>query len=250
VAIRVPVGEREQAIGSLLDLARSGFEEREHGDEVELAVYTDVAGERQLRAAFGCVESSSLAPGWEDAWRAFHRPVTVGGLWVGPPWLKPVSDADTVVIDPGRAFGTGAHPTTMLCIELLTEAPRGSLLDVGCGSGVLSIAAARLGFAPIVALDVDEVAVEVTRANAEANGVALDAYALDATIEPLPPSDVAVANVSADVVTRVLPRLRCRTVITSGYVVDAVPAPDGWTRVARSTAEGWTADHYERESSV
>jgi len=250
VAIRVPIGEREQAIGSLLDLARSGFEEREQGDEVELAVYTDEAGERQLRAAFGSVESSSLVPGWEDAWRAFHRPVTVGGLWIGAPWLKPPRGAPAVVIDPGRAFGTGSHPTTRLCIELLAEVGRGSLLDVGCGSGVLSIAASRFGFAPIVAVDLDPVAVDVTSANAAANGVALDAYALDATIESLPPIDVAVANVSADVVTRVLPRLRCRTVITSGYLEDAVLAPDGWTRVTRSTAEGWAADHYERESSV
>jgi len=124
------------------------------------------------------------------------------------------------------------------------------VLDVGCGSGVLSIAASRFGFAPIVAVDLDPVAVDVTSANAAANGVALDAYALDATIESLPPIDVAVANVSADVVTRVLPRLRCRTVITSGYLEDAVLAPDGWTRVTRSTAEGWAADHYERESSV
>ena len=113
--------------------------------------------------------------GWEDAWRAFHRPVTVGGLWIGPPWLEPPQGVSTVVIDPGRAFGTGAHPTTRLCIELLAGVDRGSLLDIGCGSGVLSVAASRLGFAPIVAVDVDPVAVEVARANAAANAVTFGA---------------------------------------------------------------------------
>ena len=87
-----------------------------------------------------------------------------------------------VVIDPGRAFGTGAHATTRLCVELLARIPRGSLLDVGCGSGVLSIAAARLGYGPVSAVDDDPVAVEVTRANAAVNGVAVDARVLDATV--------------------------------------------------------------------
>ena len=80
-----------------------------------------------------------------------------------------------VVIDPGRAFGTGAHASTRLALELLLEPSPAALLDVGCGSGVLSIAAARLGFAPVIAVDVDEVAVEVTRENAAANGVEIDA---------------------------------------------------------------------------
>ena len=82
-----------------------------------------------------------------------------------------------LVIDPGRAFGTGAHPTTRLCLELLLEladdGARGSLCDLGCGSGVLSIAAARLGFGPVTALDSDRLAVEATTANARDNGVAL-----------------------------------------------------------------------------
>ena len=90
------------------------------------------------------------------------------------------------MIDPGRAFGTGAHPTTRLCVELLARAERGSLLDVGCGSGVLSIAAARLGFGPIRAVDNDPVAVETTIANAAVNGVVIDAALLDGEVDALP----------------------------------------------------------------
>ena len=82
-----------------------------------------------------------------------------------------------IVIDPGQAFGTGAHPTTRLCLELLLELrPRGgSLADLGCGSGVLAIAAAKLGFAPVTAFDTERAAVEATQENARENGVTLDA---------------------------------------------------------------------------
>ena len=104
-----------------------------------------------------------VEPGWEDRWRAFHRPCHAGGLWIGPPWIDPPAGETAVVVDPGRAFGTGAHPTTRASIDMLARLDRGSLLDAGCGSGVVSVAAARLGFAPVTAVDVDEVAVEVAR---------------------------------------------------------------------------------------
>ena len=152
-----------------------------------------------------------------------------------------------VVIDPGRAFGTGAHPTTRLCIELLAGLEsRGSLLDVGCGSGVLSIAAARLGFAPIVAIDDDPVAIEVTLANAEVNEVTLTALTSDATSDPLPPAAVAVANVLLAPVEAILSRLDVTTAVTSGYLDGEVPAHTGWTRAATSTLDGWAADRFDR----
>ena len=138
-------------------------------------------------ASFPDAVVQPVPQGWEDAWRAFHHPVTVGGLWVGPPWEQAPDPARAVVIDPGRAFGTGAHPTTRLCVELLaTTAERGSLLDVGCGSGVLAIAGVRLGFAPVVAVDVDPVAVETTVANADANDAEVDVRLLDAEAASLP----------------------------------------------------------------
>ena len=146
MAIAVPADELEPARARLLDLHPEGFEEADG----ELAVYTDGDGEKALEALFGAVSSTPVEPGWEERWREFHRPVRIGELWVGPPWEEPPGDVVAVVIDPGRAFGTGSHPTTRLCLELLLELDRGRLLDVGCGSGVLSVAAAKLGFGPVV----------------------------------------------------------------------------------------------------
>ncbi len=120
----MPAAHAEIAGSRLLELAPSGFEERAAGDMTELAVYTDDAGAERIRAAFAeHVSSEALLPGWEERWRAFHRPVRAGGLWIGPPWESPPPGERAVVVDPGRAFGTGAHPTTRACIEVL------SLLD-------------------------------------------------------------------------------------------------------------------------
>ena len=242
----VPPAEAERARAVMLELFPEGFEERDSPDGVELAAYTDAGGEERLWSAFGGARSTDVEEGWEDRWRAFHRPVRVGPLWVGPPWEEPDADAIAVVIDPGRAFGTGAHATTRLCLELLLEVPHGSLLDVGCGSGILSIAAAKLGFDPVHAVDVDPQAIEATARNAAANGVDLDVVQADAATEALAAVAVAVVNVSLEADDAIAGRLECERVITSGYFAAASPELPGYRREQRREAEGWAADLHVR----
>lgn len=246
VAIRVPRHQSEAAGARLLELVPEGFEELDLDGEVELAAYVDEARARTLRTIFLRVTASPVEPGWEDAWRRFHRPVVVGGVWIGPPWERPPGELPSVIIDPGRAFGTGAHPTTRLCIEHLARLDRGGLLDVGCGSGVVALAGARLGYAPVVAVDCDPVAVDSTRDNAERNGVVLDARVLDALADELPPADSAVVNILLPAVEHVLARLDAELAVTSGYSVGDAPAAAGWAAIARLEREGWAADVFRR----
>ena len=231
----------------MLELFPEGFEERDAGDGVELAAYTDAGGEERLWAAFGAVSSEDVPEDWQERWRAFHRPVQVGPLWVGPPWEQPPGSLDAVVIDPGRAFGTGGHPTTRLSLRLLLEVESGSLLDVGCGSGVLAIAAATLGFSPVTAIDDDPVALAAARRNASANDVSVELRRGDALRSELPAAHVVVANVSWEFAAKLAPRLRARDLIVSGYFESELPLASGYTRVSRLTEGGWAADLLRRE---
>ena len=231
----------------MLELFPGGFEERDHPDGLELVAYTDDAGEERLWAAFGAVAAEEVTAGWEERWRDFHRPVRVGNLWIGPPWEEPPAGVEAVVVDPGRAFGTGGHATTRLCLGLLEGLDRGSLLDVGCGSGVLAIAAAKLGFAPVIALDHDPSAVEATRRNAAANGVELECRLADVLADGAPPTDVAVANISAEAVSRLFPRLAAAAVVTSGYLEGDRPQAPRYRHEHRAAEDGWAADLFRRE---
>jgi ribosomal protein L11 methyltransferase len=241
----VPESQAEEAAAAMIELFPEGFAESRDEGGVVLSAFTDEAGAERLRARFGEIAVEPVAEGWEDEWKRFHRPVEIGSLWVGPPWEEPSPGLMPVVIDPGRAFGTGAHPTTHLCLELLQELERGSLVDLGCGSGVVAIAAARLGFAPVTAADSDEAAIEATERNAAANGAAVEARLVDLRAEPAPAADVAVANI--DLGTIELLRPDSSSVVTSGYYAADLPELDGFRRADRRVREGWAADLFRRE---
>jgi ribosomal protein L11 methyltransferase len=229
----------------MLELFPEGFEEVDSNGAVELIAYTDPGGEERLWHAFGGARAQDVAADWRDRWKAFHRPVRVGPLWIGPPWEDLPQDATAVVIEPGRAFGTGAHPTTQLCVELLLELERGSVVDLGCGSGVLSIAAAKLGYGPVLALDSDEHAVEATRANARANRVELRAEVADVVAGDLPRTHVAVANITRPTLEQLAPRLGSHLLVASGYLPTAETELAGYRHVRRVTRDSWAADLYE-----
>lgn len=231
----------------MLELFPEGYAEQRHGEETELIAFTDEAGAERLRSKFGEVLVEHVPEGWEDEWKRFHQPVEVGSLWIGPPWETPTPGLLPVVIDPGRAFGTGAHPTTTLCIELLQALEPTSLLDVGCGSGVLAIAACRLGYSPVVAIDFDEAAVEATRRNAAANGVEIDASRFDVGSGALPETEVALANIDLKTIALLKPSERCRLLVTSGYYEPDRPTVAGFEHLDRRTKADWAADVFRRE---
>src|SRR3954464_12149864 len=202
LAVRVRREDAEVALADLLELAPAGVEEVELPDAglVEYAVY-GAPGEipqlpdRGAGAGDAVVEvrTSEVADDWAERWRAFHRPVLVDHrLLVRAPWHDGAPDAlPEGGIAPGQAFGTGGHATTRLCLELLlTLAPGGPLLDVGCGSGVLAIAAAKLGWGPVTGLDHERASVQATRDNAAANGVDVEVRRWDLRVDGVPTAPV------------------------------------------------------------
>jgi ribosomal protein L11 methyltransferase len=264
LAVRVSREHSEVVLAELLELSPSGVEEVDRGEEIEYALY-GAPGELptlpDLAAAAGtapvAISTSEIADDWADRWQQFHQPVVLGDrLSVRPPW-EPATDARLdLVIDPGRAFGTGAHATTRMCLELLLELPEdGALLDLGCGSGVLAIAAAGLGFSPVLALDVEEESVEATRANAGANGVDVEVRRFDLRAEAVPDGyGTVVANLVAPLLINWAKRgdgLPQR-LIASGLLVEetdpasAAFAAAGLSERRRLERAGWTAMLLER----
>ncbi len=229
----------------MLELFPEGFEEVDSSDGVELVAYTDSGGEERLWHAFGGARAENIAADWRDRWKAFHHPVRIGSLWIGPPWEEPPADVTAVVIEPGRAFGTGAHPTTKLCVQLLSELERASVLDLGCGSGVLAIVAAKSGFAPVLAVDSDQHAVDATRTNAAANSVELEASVLDVLTDELPRAEIALANITRPALEILAPRLHARRLVSSGYLPTDPIELHPFRHVKRLTDSGWAADLYE-----
>lgn len=230
----------------MIELFPEGFEEVSVHGGIELAAYTKAGGEERLWQVFGPGRAADVESGWSEAWKSFHRPVRVGRLWIGPPWENPDDGAVAVVVDPGQAFGTGAHPTTQLCLEYLLAHEPVALLDLGCGSGVLSIAAARLGYTPVTAVDLDDAAVAAVRTNAAANGVALDVRLADVLADPLPSARLALANIAREPVERAASRIDADELVASGYLVSEEPELDGWTQRERRELDGWAADLFVR----
>jgi ribosomal protein L11 methyltransferase len=216
LAVRCSPQQAEVVLAELVVLAPNGVEEERGPDYVEYAIYGGEGelpelGELEAAAGDGLVEvvATEVPDDWADRWQDFHKPFLVGErLWLRPSWEPPREGAVDVVVDPGRAFGTGAHPTTRLCLELLLELAdageaEGPLTDLGTGSGILAIAAAKLGWAPVRGYDHEAPALEAAAANAAANGVEVELERADlrAALPELAPT--VVANLTAPVLTAV-----------------------------------------------
>lgn len=273
LAVRVRREDADLVLAELLELAPSGVEEADlDGGLVEYAVY-GAPGELpelpDLRAAAGGalvdIVTTEVADDWADRWRAFHRPVVVGGrLYVRPPWEPGREDLVDLVVDPGQAFGTGAHPTTRLCLELLCELPTpdedaAAAVDLGCGSGVLAIAAAKLGWSPVLGVDHERESVRATTENAAVNGVTVAARRFDLIRDGrVPTAPLVLANL-------LRPLLLCvaragfdgevpGTLIASGLLepeADEVAeafAAHGLQEAARRTDGGWAALRLDRRT--
>jgi ribosomal protein L11 methyltransferase len=214
LAIRVPEVHAEIVLAELLELAPAGVEELHDGEHVEYAVYGapgELPALPDLHALAGGelveISTSEIPDDWHERWREFHHailinpPTVAAAAWrppalhIRPPWEQASEVAEglvrEIVIDPGQAFGTGAHATTRLCLELLLElaacdGASGPVLDVGTGSGVLAIAAAGLGYAPVLGLDNEQESVEAARENAQVNSVEVEVRRFDLRSEPLP----------------------------------------------------------------
>jgi ribosomal protein L11 methyltransferase len=262
LAVRVRRSDAEVALVELLNLAPAGVEEvdEDGGDWVEYALY-GAPGELpdlpDLEASVGGalveVSTTEVPDDWAERWKHFHGPVEVAGrVWVRPPWRERSENEALldVVIDPGQAFGTGAHPTTKLCLELMCELePEGAFLDLGCGSGVLGIAAAKLGWSPVRAVDHDPASVEAAADNARVNGVEMDVARVDLRRDEVPAAPTVAANLVRPMLLDLAPRVpeEVTTLVASGLLPDEVDevahafAAHGLHERALRSADGWAA---------
>jgi ribosomal protein L11 methyltransferase len=220
LAVRCAPEQAELVLAELTVLAPNGVEEERGPGYVEYAIYGGEGelpelGEVEAAAGESLVEvvATEVPDDWADRWQDFHKPLLVGGrLWLRPSWEPSREGTIDVVVDPGRAFGTGAHPTTRLCLELLLELEAageasGPLTDLGTGSGVLAIAAAKLGWDPVHAYDHETASIEATAENAAINGVEIELERLNLR-EGLPGlAPTVVANLTAPVLKAIAAQL-------------------------------------------
>jgi ribosomal protein L11 methyltransferase len=193
---------------------------------------------RRVKEAIGRLRAFGLGPvsevavrriadeDWLEAWKAQFTPIRIGPFFVRPSWSEALGEGIALVLDPGMAFGTGLHPTTRQCLEVIgtLELAGRSVLDVGTGSGILAIAAAKRGATPVVACDTDGLATRAARANAQRNGVAVDVHEGSAD-RVTGRYDVVVANLVADVIVAIAADLRARLaevgpLVCAGIVVE------------------------------
>ncbi len=240
----------EDVLDALMPLLPQGVYQRALDDDrAEVAFYGDTPGGAELDALAG---DALLAREEEDvaARRRVSRAWEVAGrIRVRSPNDPPGDGLPEIVIEPvDGAFGTGAHPTTRMSLELLLQVDAdGGLADLGCGAGVLALAAARLGWDPVFAVDVEERAVESTRRNAARNGLAVQAVQVDLREVPPPPASTLAANLPFFVHEHVARGLNPATdhVIASGIVDDQATATRdlyaaaGLSERARRSANGW-----------
>jgi ribosomal protein L11 methyltransferase len=242
LAVRCRPELADRVLAELLELVPGGVEEERGAGWAEFAIYgppgeLPAIPDLEAVAGDGLVEISAteIPDDWADSWRDFHEPVWIGDrLLIRPSWHDPAPSADSaapgreaeeaagiyseqpvgmdVVVDPGQAFGTGAHATTRMCLELLLEladtgAANGSLADLGTGSGVLAIAAAKLGWTPVIACDSEPASLDAAAANARANSVELELHRVNLRELPPPVAETVVANLTAPLLTEVAARL-------------------------------------------
>jgi len=262
LAVRCPPEQAELVLAELTVLAPNGVEEERGPGYVEYAIYGGEGelpelGELDAVVGEGRIEVSSteIPDDWADRWRDFHKPLLVGGrLWLRPSWESPRHGAIDVVVDPGQAFGTGAHPTTRLCLEYLLELAAageasGPLTDLGTGSGVLAIAAAKLGWDPVSGYDHELPALEASAANAAINSVELQLERMNLR-ERLPSlAPTTVANMTSPILKAVAAQLAevPTTLICSGILpseldeVAAVFSQRGLIEADRRREGDWAA---------
>jgi ribosomal protein L11 methyltransferase len=264
LAVRCSPDEADLVLAELTVLAPNGVEEERGPGFVEYAIYGGpgelpelgeidaVVGGRRIE-----VSSTEVPDDWADRWRDFHKPLLVGGrLWLRPSWEPAREGAIDLIVDPGQAFGTGAHPTTRLCLEYLLELADGGeaggpLTDLGTGSGVLAIAAAKLGWDPVTGYDHEAAAIEAAGANAAVNGVELELQRRNLR-ESLPePARICLANMTSPILKAVAGHLDGGTgpevMVLSGIlpneldeVADAF-APAGLAEQDRRQLGDWAA---------
>ncbi|MEZ5156302.1 MAG: 50S ribosomal protein L11 methyltransferase [Solirubrobacterales bacterium] len=212
LAVRCRPEQAEQVLAELVELVPGGVEEDRGEGYVEYAVYGppgELPELPEIRAAAGSsfveVETTEIPDDWADRWRDFHEPVVVAGgrMVVRPSWEEGEHGREVdIVIDPGRAFGTGAHATTRCCLELLLALAdggraSGAFADWGTGSGVLAVAASRLGWAPVAGCDHEPAAVEAAAGNAAANAAAVSVARVNLREEVPPSAPTVVANLTS-----------------------------------------------------